>query len=54
MLPERDFIPEGMAWDRRTGSFYVSSTYFRKVGVRDAVGRFRDFTPTAARRHHRR
>lgn len=49
-LPERAFIPEGMAWDPRTGRFYVSSTYLRKIGMRDAAAGFRDFTPTAD--HH--
>lgn len=49
-LPERSFIPEGMAWDRRTGRFYVSSTYLRKISVRDPAGGFRDFTRTAD--HH--
>lgn len=49
-LPERNFIPEGMAWDRRTGRFYISSTYLRKIGIRDRAGGFRDFTRTAD--HH--
>lgn len=49
-LPERNFIPEGMAWDRRTGRFYISSTYLRKVAVHDEAGHFRDFTRTAD--HH--
>lgn len=47
-LPERNFIPEGMAWDSRTGHFYLSSTYLRKVSKRDDSGYFHNFTPSAA------
>jgi len=43
-LPEKDFIPEGIAWDAGTRTFLVSSIYLRKVvrvgrdgAVRDLV-----------------
>ncbi len=31
VIPQRDLIPEGIAWDRETGSFYVSSIHLRKI-----------------------
>lgn len=47
VVPERNSIPEGIAWDYRTGRFFVSSTYLRKISVRERTGVFRDFTRTA-------
>ncbi len=36
-----------MTWDLRTGRFYISSTYLRKISQRDKSARFRDFTRSA-------
>lgn len=30
-IPQRDLIPEGIAWDEQTGDFFVSSIHLRKV-----------------------
>jgi hypothetical protein len=47
-LPERDLVPEGIAWDPATKRLFVSSLYRRKVVVVDAAGAVRDFVPEAA------
>ncbi|HEV7165735.1 MAG TPA: SMP-30/gluconolactonase/LRE family protein [Gammaproteobacteria bacterium] len=39
-LPERDFIPEGMAYDATTLRFFFSSTYLRKIVSRSSAGIF--------------
>jgi hypothetical protein len=46
-LPEADLIPEGIAHDARTGTFYVSSTYKRKIVAVPPSGGARDFTTEA-------
>jgi hypothetical protein len=43
-LPERDLIPEGTAYDRETGTLYLSSFYKRKIVAVPATGAARDFT----------
>lgn len=43
-IPERDLIPEGIAYDPQMKTFYVSSTYKRKIVAIDARGQARDFT----------
>jgi len=44
-LPEQKFIAEGVAFDPRSGRFFVSSTYLRKITVRERDGRLADFVP---------
>ena len=46
-IPEPRFIAEGLAFDQRSGQFFASSTYLRKIVVREPDGRLRDFVPTA-------
>lgn len=43
-LPERDLIPEGTAYDRKTRTLYLSSFYKRKIVAVPATGAARDFT----------
>ena len=43
-LAERDLIPEGTAYDRRTRTLYLSSFYKRKILAVAADGTARDFT----------
>ena len=43
VLPERDLLPESIAFDPATGSFYVGSMHRRKIVRRDADGRVRDW-----------
>lgn len=42
-LPERDLLVEGVAYDSREGSFYVSSVHRRKIVRMTPDGRFADF-----------
>ncbi|MBJ6759958.1 SMP-30/gluconolactonase/LRE family protein [Myxococcaceae bacterium JPH2] len=46
-LAERDFLPEGIAWDARTGTFFVGSLRHRKVVAFGADGVARDFISEA-------
>jgi len=46
-IGEEDLIPEGIAHDSRTGTFYVGSTYKRKIVSIDRKGVVRDFTGEA-------
>jgi hypothetical protein len=46
-IPEKDLIPEGIAYDPVTKSFFVSSTHKRKIVRVDAGGRCTDFTSEA-------
>jgi sugar lactone lactonase YvrE len=46
-LPERDLIPEGIAWDPQTGTFFVGSIHRRKVAAVSQDGTVRDFIPEA-------
>jgi hypothetical protein len=43
VLPERDLLPESMAFDPRTGSFFVGSMHRRTIVRRDRDGRVRDW-----------
>jgi sugar lactone lactonase YvrE len=43
VLPERDLLPESMAFDPETGSFFVGSMHRRKIVRRDRDGRVRDW-----------
>jgi DNA-binding beta-propeller fold protein YncE len=43
-LAERDLIPEGTAYDARTGTLYLSSVYKRKIVAVVADGTARDLT----------
>jgi sugar lactone lactonase YvrE len=43
VLPERDLLPESIAFDPATGSFYVGSMHRRKIVRRDPDGRVRDW-----------
>lgn len=47
-IPEADLIPEGIAFDSVDGSFYVGSTYKRKVVRIDSDGGIQDFVEPAA------
>lgn len=42
-IPQRDLIPEGIAWDAQTGDFYVSSIHLRKVVRVTPEGKSSDF-----------
>lgn len=47
-LADRELVPEGIAYDGRTQTFYVGSTYLRKIVSVDARGGVaRDFTGEA-------
>ena len=46
-IPEVDLIPEGIAYDPTSKTFYVSSTYKRKIVSIDSLGTIRDFTRPA-------
>ena len=43
-IPEPDLVPEGIAHDPTTGTFFVGSTYKRKIVAVDRNGTARDFT----------
>lgn len=43
-IPERDLVPEGIAFDPETGSFFVGSIYKRKIVRVDKAGKASDFT----------
>ena len=43
VLPERDLLPESIAYDPGTGSFYVGSMHRRKIVRRMADGRVEDW-----------
>ena len=43
VLPERDLLPESMAYDPRTGGFFIGSMHRRKIVRRDPDGRVRDW-----------
>jgi sugar lactone lactonase YvrE len=43
ILPERDLLPESIAFDPATGSFYVGSMYRRKIVRRERDGRLTDW-----------
>lgn len=42
-LPEKDLIPEGIAYDPETGAFFVGSLYKRKIVRVDKAGKASDF-----------
>jgi sugar lactone lactonase YvrE len=42
-IPQKDLIAEGIAYDPVSRSFFVSSTYRRKIVEVDATGKSRDF-----------
>lgn len=46
-IPEQKFIAEGLAFDPRSGRFFASSTYLRKIVVREPDGHLTDFVPSA-------
>lgn len=46
-IPEADLIPEGIAYDPTSKTFYVSSTFKRKIVSIDSLGTIRDFTRPA-------
>jgi hypothetical protein len=43
-IADPDLIPEGIAFDPKTQTFYVGSTFKRKIVAIDRKGRVRDFT----------
>jgi len=43
VIPQRDLVPEGIAWDPTTGDFYVSSIHLRKVVRVTSDGKSSDF-----------
>jgi len=43
-IADPDFIPEGIAYDPGTRTFFVGSTFKRKIVAVDAAGKVRDFT----------
>jgi hypothetical protein len=43
-VPEKDLIPEGIAHDPRTGSFFLGSLYKRKIVRIDRTGKASDFS----------
>jgi len=46
-ISEPDLIPEGIAYDRRTKTFYVGGTYLRKIISIDQKGTVKNFTGEA-------
>jgi hypothetical protein len=46
-LPEKDLIPEGLAFDEGKNVFYLSSLFHRKVVKIDASGHSADFAPSS-------
>lgn len=46
-INEPDLIPEGIAYDSRTKTFYVGSTYLRKIVSIDEKGAVKNFTEEA-------
>jgi hypothetical protein len=46
-VPEKDLIPEGLAYDADRNVFYLSSLFHRKIVQIDANGHSTDFAPTA-------
>jgi sugar lactone lactonase YvrE len=42
-IPERDLLTEGIAWDPKTRSFFVSSVHQRKIVRRGPDGKLSDF-----------
>lgn len=42
-LPQKDLIPEGLAFDPASGAFFVSSVHLRKIVRVDSKGKARDF-----------
>ncbi|HEY7574249.1 MAG TPA: hypothetical protein VIB08_03750 [Thermoanaerobaculia bacterium] len=44
-IPEKDLLTEGIAWDARSGSFFVSSVRHRKIVRRTKEGALSDFVP---------
>jgi sugar lactone lactonase YvrE len=42
-IPQPDLIPEGIAWDAKTGDFFVGSLYKKKIVRIGVDGRARDF-----------
>ena len=46
-IPQRDLIPEGIAWDEQTGDFFVSSIHLRKVVRITPDGKSSDFVHEA-------
>ena len=49
ILSERDLLPESLAHDPRTGSFYIGSMHRRKIVRRSADGRVSDWAGPAQR-----
>jgi DNA-binding beta-propeller fold protein YncE len=45
-ISDPELIPEGIAWDPKTGDFFVGSLYKKKIVRVDREGRARDFTTT--------
>ncbi len=43
VIPQRDLIPEGIAWDSTTGDFFVSSIHLRKIVRITSDGKSSDF-----------
>jgi hypothetical protein len=43
-IADPDFIPEGIAYDPETRTFFVGSTFKRKIVAVNAAGKVRDFT----------
>jgi sugar lactone lactonase YvrE len=43
-IPQKDLIAEGIAYDPASGSFFVSSTYRRKIVEINVAGKASDFT----------
>jgi sugar lactone lactonase YvrE len=46
-LPERDLLTEGIAYDPRTGAFFVGSVHHRKIFRIDRTGRVAEFVASA-------
>jgi sugar lactone lactonase YvrE len=46
-LPERDLLTEGIAYDPRTGAFFVGSVHHRKIVRVDRSGRVAEFIASA-------
>ena len=47
-IAENDLVPEGIAWDEKTGDFFVGSLYRRKIVRVSTDGRASDFAASGA------
>jgi len=47
IIPEKGLVPEGLAYDSETKTFYIGSVYRRKIIAINAAAKIREFSGTA-------